>query len=126
MGKFATCLNCIDGRTHLPVITWIKHRFKFDYVDLITEPGMDGYLAKNNPIDPNIVRKIEVSIERNRSKHLFIVGHEDCKGNPQDEATHMVHIRSALNKLGALNIPIDITGLWVGLDGNVREIPTNN
>ena len=41
----AVCLNCIDGRVQVPVIDWIKDKFKVDHVDMITEPGMDGLLA---------------------------------------------------------------------------------
>jgi len=45
MGKRAICLNCIDGRVQLPVIEWIKQNYGVDHVDMITEPGMDGFLA---------------------------------------------------------------------------------
>lgn len=43
--KYVTCLNCIDGRAQLPVIQWITLNYQVDYVDMVTEPGMDGILA---------------------------------------------------------------------------------
>ena len=46
--KFITCLNCVDGRVQLPVIQWIKENYNIDYVDMITEAGMDGILAAEN------------------------------------------------------------------------------
>ncbi|MBI4243854.1 MAG: hypothetical protein HY606_07170 [Planctomycetes bacterium] len=31
--KFVTCLNCMDGRTQLPVIQWIEKNYRADYVE---------------------------------------------------------------------------------------------
>ncbi len=45
--RFGTALNCIDGRTQIPIINWLKENFDVDYVDLITEPGMDKVLAQD-------------------------------------------------------------------------------
>ena len=47
--SFGTVLNCIDGRTQIPVINWIKENFNVEYVDLITEPGMDKIVSEGNP-----------------------------------------------------------------------------
>lgn len=44
--SFGTVLNCIDGRVQIPVINWMKENFDLDYVDLITEPGMDKVLSQ--------------------------------------------------------------------------------
>lgn len=41
--KFATCLNCIDGRVQIPVINWITDNYEIDYVDMVTEAGMMVY-----------------------------------------------------------------------------------
>jgi len=55
--KFATCLNCMDGRVQLPVIHWIKENYGVDYVDMITEAGMDGALASENYKDMHSLLK---------------------------------------------------------------------
>jgi len=44
--RFATAINCMDGRTQEPVITWIKKNYHVDFVDMITEPGPVKYLAR--------------------------------------------------------------------------------
>jgi len=31
--RFGTALNCIDGRTQISVIKWLKETFAVDYVD---------------------------------------------------------------------------------------------
>lgn len=46
--KFATALNCMDGRVQIPIIEFLKKKFKVDYVDMITEPGIDKILAEEN------------------------------------------------------------------------------
>lgn len=43
--NFGTALSCIDGRVHLPTISWMRDVLSVDYVDLVTYPGVDGFLA---------------------------------------------------------------------------------
>ncbi|WP_369522760.1 carbonic anhydrase [Guptibacillus hwajinpoensis] len=31
--RFGTALNCIDGRTQIPVTQWLKAHYHLDYVD---------------------------------------------------------------------------------------------
>ena len=47
---FATAINCMDGRTQEPIISWAKKAFEVDYVDAITEPGPDKILAEGPDI----------------------------------------------------------------------------
>ena len=44
-GKFATSVSCMDGRIQIPLTNWIKKNFSVDYVDTITEPGIDKLVA---------------------------------------------------------------------------------
>ncbi len=62
--RFATCLNCMDGRVQEPVIFWIKENYKVDFVDMITEAGMDGYLSDSGSDISRIQKKINVSLNR--------------------------------------------------------------
>src|SRR5262245_66542839 len=80
----ATCLNCMDGRVQLPVLTWIKANYPVDFVDVITEAGMDGVLARQEDIS-EVLRSIKVSVNMNKSTRLFIVGLYDCCGHPSAE-----------------------------------------
>jgi hypothetical protein len=45
--KYATAINCMDGRVQFPVTEWLKYRFSVDYVDRITEPGPVRVLAED-------------------------------------------------------------------------------
>ena len=55
--KFATAINCMDGRVQLPVINYLKDQYKIDYVDMITEPGPIKILSelKDNKLVESII-----------------------------------------------------------------------
>ena len=108
----ATCLNCMDGRVQLPVLTWIKANYPVDFVDVITEAGMDGVLAKQEDIS-EVLRSVKVSVNLNRSTRLFIVGHYDCRGNPVDGNRHREEITHAVKRLRPLWPAQEVFGLWV-------------
>ena len=46
--EFCTAINCMDGRVQIPVITYLKERFKADYVDVVSEPGPNRILAEGS------------------------------------------------------------------------------
>ena len=108
----ATCLNCMDGRVQLPVLTWIKANYPVDFVDVITEAGMDGVLARQEDIS-EVMRSIKVSVNLNKSTRLFVVGHYDCRGNPVGEQLHHQEIVDAVKRLKPLWPAQDVIGLWV-------------
>lgn len=118
MDRRATSLHCMDGRVQLPVLNWIKLHAPIDFVDVITEAGMDGVLAKQENID-EIVRSINVSVNINKSKTLFVVGHYDCRGNPVDEKVHKEEIVTSVKRLKKQWAQLDITGLWVNSNWQV-------
>ena len=113
MSKFATCLNCMDGRAQLPLINWIKERYSVDYVDMITEAGMDGYLANCDLLPSELKRKINISIEKHGSGQIFIVGHHDCGGHPVDKDTHNEHIIIAVDKIKLFKPDCSVIGIWL-------------
>jgi hypothetical protein len=45
--KFVMAINCMDGRTQLPIIEWLKKEYGATYVDMITEPGPNKIPAEN-------------------------------------------------------------------------------
>ncbi|MFC1480466.1 carbonic anhydrase [Candidatus Omnitrophota bacterium] len=111
--KRAVCLNCIDGRVQLPVIQWIKDNYETDYVDMITEPGIDGFLAERTNSMEEINTKVRISIEKNKASIIFVVGHHDCKGNPCSESDHRSQILLATNRLKKVFPEETVVGLWV-------------
>ncbi len=115
----ATCLNCMDGRVQLPVLTWIRKNYSVDFVDVITAAGMDGFLISKENID-HIVSSVNTSIHANGSTRIFVVGHHDCRGNPVNERTHRKHIALSLKRLKGYWPKMKIIGLWVNRDWKVE------
>lgn len=113
--KFATAINCIDGRTQLPVIEWMKKRFKVDFVDTITEPGPVKILAEKK--DKNLLswikKKLEISVKKHNSKIVAIVAHFDCAGNPVSEKEQIQQLKKARKTLLSFGMKVKIVLLWI-------------
>jgi hypothetical protein len=121
--RFATAINCMDGRVQLPVIEWLKRQYHADYVDMITEPGPERLLAEGNPAAIESIRKrLEISATRHHSNLVAIVGHHDCAGNPADKETKLEQILSAIKKVEAWNFGVRVIGLWVDESWEAHEV----
>ncbi len=118
----ATCLTCMDGRIQIPVINWIRRSSKVKYVDIISGPGMDGILTRPHAQMESILTGIKISTQTNRSSHIFVVGHFDCRGNPVSYETHKDQIIAATKKIKTLFSSYPVTGLWVNSKWQVKKI----
>jgi len=120
--KFATAINCMDGRVQLPVNDWIKKEFKVDFVDTITEPGPNKILAGNNEGAQSIKNRVLISVNKHGSRQIAIIGHHDCAGNPVDKATQVTHISGAIKTIQSWDLGITVVGLWVDENLCVNKI----
>lgn len=119
---FVTCINCIDGRIQLHVIQWILSNYEVKYVDMITEPGIDGLIADNDIKLEDILKKVSVSVNGHSTDHIFVVGHHDCLANPVDDATHKDHIIKSVKRVRE-SFPIcEVIGLWVDSGSSVHRV----
>ena len=100
-GKFATSVSCMDGRIQIPLINWIKENFSVDYVDTITEPGIDKLVADNTDLESI---KIKVGI---------VSGHYDCAGNPVSNEEHITQIKKGIEVISSWNLGVKVVGVWV-------------
>lgn len=110
---FAAALNCIDGRTHRPLIRWVKRHYKVDYLDLITQPGMVAFLADEDCSVEKVLKQIDVSIRNHGSVHIFIVGHYDCAGNLVDDKTQKGQVARAVKRIKYFRPKANVVGLWI-------------
>jgi carbonic anhydrase len=123
-GKFATAINCMDGRVQMPANEWIRKKFNVDYVDTITEPGPNKILAENKDsaaID-SIKRRVAISVNKHGSKYIAVLGHHDCAGNPVDKESQLDHIRLAVKIVNSWGFPVETIGLWVDENWQVSEV----
>lgn len=123
-GSFATAINCIDGRTQIPVIDYIRKKYKVDYVDMITEPGPIRVLAENTdkPTIESIKRRVGISTEKHGSVHIVIVGHHDCAGNPVEKATQLKQILESIWTVRSWNLRAETLGLWIDEEWVAHEV----
>lgn len=119
--KFATALNCIDGRTQIPVTNWLKENFDVDYVDLVTEPGMDKVLSQGKEAEiEKLKENVIISIMAHDSKIVAVVGHSDCAANPVSDCRHFKDIVTSTNVVRSWYLPVKVVGLWVDNFGCVH------
>jgi hypothetical protein len=122
-GSFATAINCMDGRTQLPVNSWMKEKFGVDFVDTITEPGPNGVLANNKePLVTSIKDRVLISVNGHGSRMIALVGHHDCAGNPGPKDMQLDHMMKGIEVLRSWALPVHILGLWVGEDWKVEVV----
>ena len=112
--RYGSALNCIDGRTQIPVINWMKENEGVDYVDLITEPGMDRVLSHGRWLEVERIREnLIISIEAHDSHIVAVVGHYDCAANPVNMRKHLHDIAASMFVVNSWGLPVRIVGLWV-------------
>ena len=122
-GKFVTAINCIDGRAHRPVHDWLKASFDAEFVDRITDPGVDKALASGSEdVIERIKKEVLISVNAHHSKTVAVIGHHDCAANPVSEAQHKRDIRQAVATAQSWNLPVELIGLWVNSEWQVEVV----
>lgn len=110
---FATSISCIDGRIQQPISEWIRRNHKVDYVDTITEPGLDKRINEESGVAEEIRKKAVISIRAHGSRLVTVSGHADCAGNPVSDERHMEQIREGVQVVESWNLGVDVVGIWV-------------
>ncbi|MDO8870941.1 MAG: hypothetical protein Q7V10_09385 [Methanobacteriaceae archaeon] len=123
-GKFATCLNCIDGRIQFPVLNWIKINYGIPFVDMITEPGIVNIFSDDNEhnkssLFESTLEKVKISLNIHDSNIIFLVGHDDCAGNPESPQVQKNQTKKSVRNLKEIikeiNPSCKVIGLWIPL-----------
>ena len=121
--RFATAINCIDGRVQVPVSNWLKRSYSVSYVDTITEPGVDRLFSETN-MDKIQQLKSKVIMSRNAhgSNIVVVSGHYDCAGNPVTKSDHVNHIKKATKIIQSWNLSVKVIGVWVNENWEVEVV----
>lgn len=109
-GKFVTSVSCMDGRIQIPLNTWIKENYSADFVDTITEPGVDKNIAD---VVESIKTKVGISINAHKSELVVVSGHYDCAANPVSDEEHITQIKNAVEVISSWNLNAKVIGVWV-------------
>jgi carbonic anhydrase len=120
-GKFATSIGCMDGRIQIPLSDWIKKNHSVDYVDTITEPGVEKKITEKIDIE-QIKSKTEISIFKHKSDLIVVSGHHDCAGNPVSKEEHIKQIRKSIGIIESWRYPAKVLGVWVNDQWEIEQI----
>jgi len=122
--SFCTAINCMDGRTQLPVIEFLKQHCRVDYVDMITEPGPVKILAEqwDKPTLESIGKRVAISLHKHHSQTIAVVAHHDCAGNPLVKNSQLEQLAKARRHLESQYPGVRILTLWVGPDWAVEQV----
>jgi hypothetical protein len=121
---FATVINCMDGRTQLAVNTYLQKRCRAKYIDTVTEPGPVKILAEqtDGALLQSINDRLRISVGQHQSRHIAIVGHHDCAGNPVDEPVQRDQLAKAAAYVKRHFGETEVIRLWVDAKWKVHEI----
>ncbi|MDP3966668.1 MAG: hypothetical protein Q8Q02_00175 [Nocardioides sp.] len=120
-------LNCIDGRTQDPLVEWIRRELDVTHVDVVTEPGVDGVLARGEDTTVQaLLNKVCVSRVAHGAVALVIAGHHDCAANPGDSAWHLSDVARAAHNLGRALPELPVRAVYVDETWTVCPLPDND
>ena len=124
MSSFCTVINCMDGRTQLPVINYMLEHFSTDYVDSVTEAGPIAILAEqpDGDLACSILSRVNISVNKHGSSVIAIVAHYDCAGNPVDKPSQLVQLASSVKFISSQFPQAQTIGLWVDESWIVTQI----
>jgi hypothetical protein len=101
----------MDGRCQEKTVAFAKKLFVADYIDNITQPGMDKILAGGpHVVAPDeflptlrdwVRRKADISAHGHGSAQVLITAHCGCAGNPVPYEEHLEHLRAAKESVAA-------------------------
>lgn len=122
-GKFASAINCIDGRAQIPVRDWMRLHLNVDYVDMITEPGADKVLDEGpDEIVDALYRKLKLSVRAHLSRTAAVVGHHDCAANPVSREKHYRQISAGVERIQGWGLGVNVIGLWANEYGSIDVV----
>lgn len=122
-GTFGTAVNCMDGRVQSPVADWVKANYGVQYVDMVTEAGPDGILARGPAeLVEHIRQRVLVSTGPHGSRVVIVAGHSGCAGNAVPDDQHRADVRTAMQTLATWGLPVQLVGLFVSEAGAVEVV----
>ena len=120
--SFATSLCCIDGRIQAPLSEWIRERSGADYVDTVTEPGVDKRLSGDAAVAEALRKKAVISVKAHGSRTIVVSGHADCAGNPVPDDVHRRQIAECVRVVRSWGTGAEVVGVFVDSERRVAPV----
>lgn len=115
-GRFATVINCMDGRVQECVNEYMKETYGVKYVDTITLAGACQVLAENkhSELINNIKFQVDISVNKHLSKIVAIAGHADCAAVSAPDEQQKQMVTAAIEAVRKWKLSSEVIGLWIG------------
>lgn len=113
MQDFGTVLTCMDGRPQRKVADYLLTSFGVRNLDTITTAGTVRHLAETTDQTATLRANLKVSVSGHGSRHIAVVAHHDCAGNPVPAKTQRDQVAAAVRRLRADYPEFEVIGLWV-------------
>lgn len=112
---FCTVITCMDGRIQGPLREYLRDEYGYGYPDTITDPGPIKGLSnrEDRGYFERICQRIDISVGKHGSRHLWVVGHHNCAGNPVAKSVQIDQINKILPRLTQRYVDCRVTGLYV-------------
>ena len=103
----------MDGRPQRKVADYLATSFGVRHLDTITTAGMVHHLVTDTVQTPVILSNLDISIRRHGSRHIAVVAHHDCAGNPVPDKTQKDQVSTAVARISSAHPDLEVLGLWV-------------
>jgi carbonic anhydrase len=114
----------MDGRVQTPVTSYLKKRFNVQYVDMITEPGVNRILSGQDKPElvESILGRLKISVQHHNSHGIAIIGHHDCAGNNASKEKQILQLEEAGQFVSGKYSDIEVITFWVDEFWKVHEL----
>ena len=119
---FGTVLECMDGRPLSKVAAYLAASFGVRHVDTITTAGLVKHLASDTEQTSTLLANLDVSLTSHGSRHVAVVAHHDCAGNPVSGEEQREQVAQAVARLAEIHPDPEIVGLWVDEHWTLEEV----
>jgi carbonic anhydrase len=103
----------MDGRPQRKVADYLATSFGARHLDTITTAGMVRHLATDSEQTAGIMANLDLSVRRHGSRHIAVVAHHDCAGNPVPDKTQKEQVSMAVARVSRAYPDAEVLGLWV-------------
>lgn len=119
---FLVCLNCIDGRTHQKIFSFLEENYPQFYIDYITAPGLVGQVFNDEgTFKEAIISALNLSLKFHDPKLIVIAAHSDCAGNPVSDEEQVEMLRQAKESLRK-TYNLEVKAIFLRNNSFVEEI----
>ena len=122
MDSFGTVLVCMDGRIQRKVSDYLTASFGVRHLDTITTSGTVKHLAEDTDQTEILLANLDVSMAAHGSRHVAVVAHHDCAGNPVADKTQRQQVSTAVAWLSGKYPDADVIGLWLGDNWIIEKV----